>query len=35
MRRVSSLPEIGRTQRFQAVDPLDQVTVRHSWPRQA
>jgi hypothetical protein len=33
MRSFSSLPEIGRAQRFQALDPLDQETVRNSWPR--
>jgi len=32
--RTAYLQEIGLAQRFQALDPLDQETVRHGWPRR-
>jgi prepilin-type processing-associated H-X9-DG protein len=32
--RTAYLQEIGLAKRFQALDPLDQETVRHGWPRR-
>ena len=32
--RTAYLYEIGLAQRFQALDPLDQETVRYGWPRR-